>query len=115
LSDTVRAVTADGFERDVLQAPGLVLVDFWAAWCPPCRRLAPTVDALAAAYAGRLTVAKVDVDESPEVAGRYGIQSIPTLILFKDGQAVDRRLGALPLDELRRFVDLQLVAAPAVA
>lgn len=111
----VRSVAASGFEREVLQTEGLVLVDFWAAWCPPCRRLAPTVDAIAAEYAGRLTVAKVDVDESPEVAGRYGIQSIPTLILFKGGRVVDRRLGALPLDDLRRFVDAQLAPAPAVA
>jgi thioredoxin 1 len=113
LSEMVRAVTDSDFEREVLGADGLVLVDFWAAWCPPCRRLAPTVEALAADYAGRLRVAKVDVDESPDVAARYGIQSIPTLILFRNGQVVDRRLGALPMDDLRQFVDGRLAAAEA--
>ena len=114
MSELVRAVTGDGFDRDVLQAEGLVLVDFWATWCPPCRRLAPTLDTLAADYEGRLTVAKVDVDENPELAQRYGVQSIPTLILFRGGRPVDKRLGALPKDDLREFVDARL-AAPAVA
>ena len=114
MSEMVRAVTAAEFEREVLQAEGLVLVDFWAAWCPPCRRLAPTLDGLAAEYEGRLSVVKVDVDENPELAQRYGIQSIPTLILFRDGRAVDKRLGALPKEELRGFVDARLGAPAAV-
>ena len=115
MSDLVRAVTTAEFEREVLQADGLVLVDFWATWCPPCRRLAPTIDALAADYQSRLSVAKVDVDENPDLAQRYGIQSIPTLVLFRDGRVVDKRLGALPPDDLRQFVDAQLVAVPSVA
>jgi thioredoxin 1 len=115
LSDQVRAVTSDEFEREVLQAEGLVLVDFWASWCPPCRRLAPTLEALAAECQDRLSVAKVDVDENPELSRRYGIQSIPTLILFRDGRVVDKRLGALPKDELRLFVDAHAVAASSVA
>ena len=115
MSELVRNVTSAEFEREVLQAEGLVLVDFWAAWCPPCRRLAPTIDALAADYAGRLSVAKVDVDSSPDIAQQYGIQSIPTLILFKGGRAVDKRLGALPQEDLRQFVDAQLVAPPAAS
>ena len=115
MSDHVRAVTSTEFEREVLQAEGLVLVDFWAAWCPPCRRLAPTLEALAAECQDRLTVAKVDVDENPELSRRYGIQSIPTLILYRDGRVVDKRLGALPTDELRQFVDAHAVATPSVA
>jgi thioredoxin 1 len=115
LSEMVRALTSAEFEREVLQADGLVLVDFWATWCPPCRRLAPTVEALASDYQGRVTVAKVDVDANPELAQRYGIQSIPTLILFRDGRAVDKRLGALPKDDLRQFVDAQLAPAASVA
>ena len=115
MSELVRAVTSATFEREVLQADGLVLVDFWAAWCPPCRRLAPTIDALAADYEGRLSVAKVDVDGNPELAQRYGIQSIPTLILFRDGRAVDKRLGALPKDDLRDFVAARLAGSPSVA
>lgn len=115
MSEMVRSVTGAEFEREVLQADGLVLVDFWATWCPPCRRLAPTVDALAVEYQGRLSVAKVDIDESPELAQRYGIQSIPTLMLFRDGRAVDKRLGALPKEELKSFVDGGLVAPAATA
>ena len=90
-------------------------MDFRAAWCPPCRRLAPTLDALAGAYEGQVTVLKVDVDECPDVSSRYGIQSIPTLILFRDGRMVDRKLGALPMEELRRFVDAQLLPAAKIA
>jgi thioredoxin 1 len=115
VSELVRAVSSAEFEREVLQAEGLVLVDFWATWCPPCRRLAPTVETLASDYQGRLTVAKVDVDGSPDLAQRYGIQSIPTLILFRGGRVVDKRLGALPKDDLQHFVDAQLVVAPTVA
>ncbi len=111
----VRAVTEEGFEREALAAEGPVLVDFWAGWCPPCRRLAPALEALAAEYQGRLTVLKVDVDENPELSARYGIRSIPTLIVFKEGRVADRRLGALPMDELRRFVDAQLAPMEAIA
>ena len=115
LREMVRAVTEAVFEREALSAEGPVLVDFWAGWCPPCRRLAPTLEALAAEYQGRLTVLKVDVDENPELSARYGIRSIPTLILFKDGRVADRKLGALPMDELRRFVDAQLAPMEAIA
>ena len=115
MSEMVRSVTAAEFDREVLQAEGLMLVDFWAAWCPPCRRLAPTIDALATEYEGRLAVTKVDIDENPELAQRYGIQSIPTLILFRDGRAIDKRLGALPKDDLKTFVDARLVAEATVA
>jgi thioredoxin 1 len=115
VSEKVRAVTEAEFEREALAAEGVVLVDFWAGWCPPCRRLAPALESLAAAYEGRLTVLKVDVDENPELAARYGIRSIPTLILFRDGRVADRRLGALPMDDLTRFVDAQLAPAAAIA
>ena len=115
LSDKVRAVTGVEFEREALSAAGPVLVDFWAGWCPPCRRLAPTLEALADEYEGRLAVLKVDVDQCPDLAARYGIRSIPALLLFRDGRVADRRLGALPLDDLKRFVDAQLAPAAAIA
>jgi len=90
------AVTDESFEREVLQSPVPVLVDFWAAWCGPCRTIAPAVEEIATEYAGRLKVMKLDVDESNDVAGRYGVQSIPTLILFKEGKPVERLVGAYP-------------------
>ena len=105
MSENVQALTTESWEREVLQGSGAVLVDFWAEWCPPCRKLAPLVDALAAEYAGRIKVAKVDMDAYPELGTRYGVRAIPTLLLFRGGQVVEQRVGALPADELRRLVD----------
>lgn len=90
------AVTENTFDTEVLKSPTPVLVDFWAAWCGPCRAVAPIMEELASEYAGRLKVVKVDVDDSPDVSGRYGVMSIPTLALFKDGQMVERLVGAFP-------------------
>ena len=90
------AVTSANFATEVLQSPLPVLVDFWAAWCGPCRAVAPTVEALASEYAGKLKVVKLDVDEAGDVAGQFGVQSIPTLILFKGGQPVERLVGNVP-------------------
>jgi thioredoxin 1 len=90
------AVTSANFATEVLQSPLPVLVDFWAAWCGPCRAVAPTVETLASEYAGKLKVVKLDVDESGDVAGQFGVQSIPTLILFKGGQPVERLVGNVP-------------------
>jgi thioredoxin 1 len=98
-------VDAERFVALVDQAPGLVLVDFTADWCPPCRRLAPDIDALASEYAGRLTVVKVDADEQPDLAARFSVRSLPTLMFFRDGQIVDRMVGAPPPAQLRAKVD----------
>ena len=105
MNDKVSVVSTENWDREVMQSAEPVLVDFWAEWCPPCRALAPTVDALAEQYHGRLKVAKLDVDSSPEIAGRYGVQSIPTLLLFRGGKVVEQRIGALPKDELMRMVE----------
>src|SRR6185436_10714031 len=91
LNQSTQVFTDDNWEAEVLEADGTVLVDFWAAWCPPCRALSPLVDELALEYQGRLKVGKLDVDGSPEVAARYGITSIPTLLVFQGGQVVAQR------------------------
>lgn len=90
------AVTDQNFDTEVLQSGVPVLVDFWAAWCGPCRAIAPAVEEIAKEYAGKLKVVKVDVDENGEIAARYAITSIPTLMVFKGGRMVERLLGAIP-------------------
>jgi thioredoxin 1 len=87
------AVSTADFDKEVLQAEQPVLVDFWAVWCGPCRAIAPAVDAVADEYAGKAKVLKLNVDDSPEIAGRYGVQSIPTLMIFKGGQKVGELVG----------------------
>ena len=90
------AVTTADFEKEVLQSDVPVLVDFWAPWCPPCRAIGPTLDVVAGEFAGKAKVVKVDVDDEPDVASRYGVSSIPALHLFKGGQVVGQLLGAHP-------------------
>ncbi|MEW6126143.1 MAG: thioredoxin [Acidobacteriota bacterium] len=93
MSEHIKEITDNSFETEVLKSEKLTLVDFWAEWCGPCLALAPTVEEVAKQYAGNLNVAKLNVDYSPDTPPRYGIRGIPTLILFKGGQEVDRIVG----------------------
>jgi thioredoxin len=103
------AVTDASFSADVERSPLPVLVDAWAAWCGPCRMIAPVIDELAAEMAGRIRVAKLNVDENPATAARFGLQSIPTLLVFKGGREVDRIVGVQPKSEISRRLQ-QLIA-----
>jgi len=97
-------LTDGTFKTEVLEADGAVVVDFWAPWCGPCRMIAPVLEELAGEYEGKLKVTKVNVDEHQDAARQYGIASIPTLLLFKGGQLVDRAIGAMPKPQLEQFV-----------
>lgn len=94
------AITDDSFQTEVVQSSIPVLVDFWAVWCGPCRMVAPIVDELAVEYEGRVKVGKVDVDSEQKIAADYGIRSIPTLLIFKDGELADQIVGAVPKNQL---------------
>jgi thioredoxin 1 len=89
-------VDVTNFEQEVLESSIPVVVDFWAEWCGPCRMIGPALEELSAEYEGRVKIAKLNVDESPEIAARYGVRSIPMLAMFKDGEAVDTKVGASP-------------------
>ncbi|MDD6331092.1 MAG: thioredoxin [Clostridium sp.] len=97
--------TTDSFEQEVLQAKGAVLVDFWATWCGPCQMVGPIVEQLAEEQS-EVKIVKVDVDQAQEIAGRYGVLSIPTFVLFKDGKEVRREVGALPKAALRKLIEV---------
>lgn len=97
--------TDTSFESDVLKADGAVLVDYWAPWCGPCKMVAPILDELASEYQGRLTIVKVNVDDNPGIAQKYGVRGIPTLTLFKGGSVEATKVGALSKSQLTAFLD----------
>lgn len=101
-------VTDDTFDAEVLQSDVPVLVDFWAPWCAPCRMLAPTIDEIATEYDGKAKVVKVNTDAANQVATKHGIQSIPTLMVFKGGEIVERLVGALPKAQITAKIDAHL-------
>ena len=101
-------VNDSNFDQVVLKAEMPVLVDFWAAWCGPCRMVAPVVDELAEEYEGKVTFAKVDVDQNPKTASKYGVMSIPTLLIFNDGSPITNLVGFRPKAELKKSLDAVL-------
>ena len=111
MSEHVNEVSDNSFEKDVLQSDQPVLVDFWAAWCAPCRALAPTVEAVAEKYSGNARVVKLNVDDNPSISQRYGIKGIPTLILFKGGKEEERVVGATSKDAISRMIDKHIGSA----
>ncbi|MCH8488474.1 MAG: thioredoxin TrxA [Oceanicaulis sp.] len=99
-----KTVTDDSFDADVLKADGPVLVDFWAEWCGPCRQIAPALEDISNDMAGKLTIAKVNIDENPMAPSKYGVRGIPTMILFKNGEIAATKVGALPKSKLVEWV-----------
>jgi thioredoxin 1 len=110
MSEGLLEVTTDSWEKEVIGSSGLVMIDFWAVWCGPCRIIAPTVEELSKEYTGKIKVMKLNTDENPEVATKYQIMGIPTIMFFKDGQKVDQVVGAIPKPQLKAKIDSLLGA-----
>ncbi|MDE0991920.1 MAG: thioredoxin TrxA [Rhodospirillales bacterium] len=101
-------VTDASFDADVLNAEGPVLVDFWAEWCGPCKQISPALEEMATEMGGKVTIAKVNIDDNPGVPSKYGVRGIPTLILFKNGEVAATKVGALPKSQLVEWVESEL-------
>ncbi len=108
MSEQIKHVSDATFDQEVLQSQTPVLVDYWAEWCGPCKMIAPVLEDVAKSYAGRLTVAKLDIDANPDATAKFGIRGIPTLILFKGGKPAAQKVGALSRSQLTAFVDSNL-------
>lgn len=110
MAEGIVEVTTSTWDKEVLQDKGLVMIDFWAVWCGPCRMIAPTVEELAKEYSGKIKVAKLNTDENPDIASKYKIMGIPTIMFFKGGQRVDQVVGAVPKNQLKSKIDSLLSA-----
>lgn len=105
MSENIINVTDSNFDSMILESDTPALVDFWAAWCAPCKAIAPIVEEVAEQYKGKVRVAKMNVDENPSTPGKYGVRGIPTLVLFKDGKVVDQLVGAVPKNQISDLID----------
>jgi thioredoxin 1 len=110
MAEGVLEVTTANWESEVMKAPGLVMIDFWAAWCGPCRMISPTVEELAREYGAKIKVLKLNTDENSEIASRYKIMGIPTIMFFKDGVKLDQIVGVVPKQQLKAKLDSFLSA-----
>lgn len=108
MSDKIVTLTDESFSHDVLKAKGVILVDFWAEWCSPCKMIAPILDEVAEEYAGKITIAKLNVDENQETAPKYGIRGIPTLLIFKEGKVIATKMSAVSKSQLIAFIEPHL-------
>lgn len=115
MSDHVVQATDGNWESEVLQSSELIMVDFWAVWCGPCQMVAPIVEELAKEYEGKLKVMKLNTDEAPEVAGKYQIMSIPTILFFKNGEPVEKLVGARPKPQFKQMIDTLISQHSATA
>ena len=105
-----KAITDESFENDVLKADGPVLVDFWAEWCGPCKMIGPALEEISDEMGGQVTIAKLNIDDSPEAPGKYGVRGIPTMILFNNGEPVQTKVGAAPKSQLKSWLEESLPA-----
>ncbi len=103
-----KQVTDTSFESDVLSASGPVVVDFWAEWCGPCKQIAPALEEISSEMDGKVTIAKINIDENPQTPSTYGVRGIPTLMLFKNGEVADTKVGALPKSQLVQWIEQNL-------
>ena len=103
-----KQVTDSSFQTDVLGAEGPVVVDFWADWCGPCKQIAPALEEISAEMGDRVTIAKINIDDNPETPNNYGVRGIPTLIMFKNGEVADTKVGALPKNQLQQWIEQNL-------
>ena len=103
-----KQVTDSSFQTDVLGAEGPVVVDFWAEWCGPCKQITPALEEISAEMGDRVTIAKINIDDNPETPSNYGVRGIPTLIMFKNGEVADTKVGALPKNQLQQWIEQNL-------
>jgi thioredoxin 1 len=110
MAEGIQEVTSSTWDSDVLKYQGLVMIDFWAAWCGPCRIVTPTIEELAKEYTGKIKVMKLNTDDNPDIASKYNIMGIPTLMFFKDGRKLDQIVGAVPKQQLKEKIESLLLS-----